>query len=110
MCASVQDAGRAGSGRLAVGKGNATRHAGEPDDSGVAAEDLGFSSGTGALRRGVAMRPVVDLGAGGVCGIPGSNRRRRVGVLLHGNGSPMAYCRTPLIDSEESWEWRPIYG
>lgn len=74
--------GRA-SGRLAVGKGNATGHASEPDDSSVSAEHLGFGCRPGALRRCAAMGPVVDLGAGGVCGIPGSNGRRRVGVSLH---------------------------
>lgn len=83
MCASDQDAGRAGSGRLAVGKGNATGHAGEPDDSSVAAEELGFGCRLGALRRRAAMESVVDLGADAVCGIPGSNGRRRVGVSLH---------------------------
>ncbi len=53
----------------------------------MSAEDLGFSSGTGALRRRAAMESVVDLGADGVCGIPGSNGCRRVGVLLHGSVS-----------------------
>lgn len=35
----------------------------------MSAEDLGFSSGTGALRRRAAMESVVNLGADGVCGI-----------------------------------------